>query len=104
MAVMVALVLLTSPYLVPIPLCAFLIAVVFTRYVSLGSLLAAALFFIETVFYGCMGGFGMALQYEVELYVLIGLIAVLAWVRHKENIKRLLAGTENPVRAKKKEA
>ncbi len=104
MAVMGALVLLTSPYLVPIPLCAFLIAVVFTRYVSLGSLLAAALFFIETVFYGCMGGFGMALQYEVELYVLIGLIAVLAWVRHKENIKRLLAGTENPVRAKKKEA
>lgn len=103
MAVMGALVLLTSPCLVPIPLCAFLIAVIFTRYVSLGSLLAAALYFLETVFYGCMGGFGMAWHYEVELYILVGLIAVLAWARHKENIKRLLAGTENPVRAKKKE-
>ena len=29
------------------------------------------------------------------------LLMVLAWVRHKENIKRLLAGTENPFRSKK---
>lgn len=101
MAVMAALILVTSPCLVPIPLCAFLVAVIFTRYVSLGSLLAAALFFLETVFYGCMGGFGMELHYEVELYVMVGLIAILAWVRHKENMKRLLAGTENSLKAKK---
>lgn len=103
MAVMGALVLMTDPCLVPIPLVSFLIVVVFTRYVSLGSILAAAIYFMEVVFYGCMGGFGMALHNQVELYVLTGLIAALAWVRHKDNIKRLLAGNENRFGAKKAE-
>lgn len=103
MAVMGALVLMTDLCMVPIPLVSFLIVVIFTRYVSLGSILAAAIYFMEVVFYGCMGGFDMALQYEVELYVLAGLIAALAWVRHKDNIKRLLAGNENRFGAKKAE-
>ena len=101
MAVMGALVLMTGLEMVPIPLGAFLVVVIFTRYVSLGSILAAMMYFMEVVLYGCMGGFKMELRYETELYILAGLIMVLAWVRHKENIKRLLAGTENRFGAKK---
>ena len=100
-AVLAGLVLATGLVMVPIPLTAFLIAVLLTRYVSLGSLLASSMFFLEVLFYGQLGGFDMAFQYRMELYVLVFLLMALAWVRHKENIKRLLAGTENPFRSKK---
>lgn len=100
-AVLAGLVLSTGLVMVPIPLTAFLIAVLMTRYVSLGSLLASSMFFLEVLFYGQLGGFDMAFRYRMELYVLVFLLMVLAWVRHKENIKRLLAGTENPFRSKK---
>ena len=99
-AVLAGLILATGLVMVPIPLSAFLIAVLLTRYVSLGSLLASSMFFLEVLFYGQLGGFGMAFRYRMELYVLVFLLMVLAWVRHKENIKRLLAGTENPFRSK----
>lgn len=100
-AVLAGLILATGLVMMPIPLSAFLIAVLLTRYVSLGSLLASSMFFLEVLFYGQLGGFGMAFRYRMELYVLVFLLMVLAWVRHKENIKRLLAGTENPFRSKK---
>ena len=100
-AVLAGLVLSTGLVMVPIPLTAFLIAVLMTRYVSLGSLLASSMFFLEVLFYGQLGGFDMEFRYRMELYVLVFLLMVLAWVRHKENIKRLLAGTENPFRSKK---
>ena len=100
-AVLAGLVLSTGLVMVPIPLTAFLIAVLMTRYVSLGSLLASSMFFLEVLFYGQLGGFDMAFRYRMELYVLVFLLMVLAWVRHKENIKRLLAGTENQFRSKK---
>ncbi len=100
-AVLAGLVLATGFVMVPIPLTAFLIAVLLTRYVSLGSLLASSMFFLEVLFYGQLGGFDMAFRYRMELYVLVFLLMALAWVRHKENIKRLLAGTENPFRSKK---
>lgn len=101
-AVLGGLVLSTGLVMVPIPLTAFLIAVLLTRYVSLGSLLASSMFFLEVLFYGQLGGFNMDLRYRLELYVLVFILMVLAWYRHKENIKRLLAGTENPFRSKKK--
>ena len=100
-AVLAGLVLATGFVMVPIPLTAFLIAVLLTRYVSLGSLLASSMFFLEVLFYGQLGGFDMEFRYRMELYVLVFLLMVLAWVRHKENIKRLLAGTENSFRSKK---
>lgn len=100
-AVLAGLVLATGFVMVPIPLTAFLIAVLLTRYVSLGSLLASSMFLLEVLFYGQLGGFDMEFRYRMELYVLVFLLMALAWVRHKENIKRLLAGTENPFRSKK---
>lgn len=94
-AVLAGLVVSTNPWMVPIPLSAFLIAAVLTRYVSVGSLLAATTFFLEVLLYGKMGGLQMVLNYRIEMYVLTFIIMALAWFRHKENIKRLIAGTES---------
>lgn len=94
-AVLAGLVVSTNPAMVPIPLAAFLIAVIFSRYVSLGSLLASTLFFIEVVTFGQYGIFKMAAPFLYEMYILVLLLTILAWYRHKENIKRLLAGEEN---------
>lgn len=103
-AVLAGLVLSAGLLMVPIPLAAFLISVAFTRYVSLGSLLASSLFFLEILIFGGLGGFQMSAAYRYELYILVLLITILAWYRHKENIKRLLAGTENTFGSGRKKA
>lgn len=100
-AVLAGLVVSTGWELVPIPLAAFLIAVVMTRYISLGSLLASSMFFLEVVVFGQLGWFHMSLNYLIELYVLTGLLMILAWIRHKDNIRRLIAGKENRFGSKK---
>lgn len=94
-AVLGGLILATHLLMVPIPLAAFVITVVLTRYVSLGSLLASALFFFEVFLFGQLGGFHMTPSYTYELYILVLALTLLAWFRHKDNIRRLLAGTEN---------
>lgn len=100
-AVLAGLVVSTGLLMVPIPLAAFLVAVLLTRYVSLGSLLASTTFFLEVVLFGGMGGFDMALNYRLEMYGAAFLLMALAWVRHKENIKRLMAGEESRFGVKK---
>ena len=100
-AVLAGLVVSTGLELVPIPLAAFLIAVVITRYISLGSLLASSMFFLEVIVFGQLGWFHMASNYLMELYILTGILMVLAWVRPKDNIKRLMAGEENRFGSKK---
>lgn len=101
-AVLAGLIVSTNFWMVPIPLAAFVVAVLLTRYVSLGSLLASTTFFLEVIMFGELGGFGMAWNYRLELYAIAGLLMILAWVRHKENIKRLLAGNENRFGSSKK--
>lgn len=100
-AVLAGLVVSTSFLMVPIPLAAFLVAVLLTRYVSLGSLLASTTFFLEVVLFGEMGIFDMAVNYRLEMYGAAFFLTVLAWIRHKDNIRRLLAGEENRFGAKK---
>ena len=87
-AVLAGLVVSTGFLLVPVPLAAFLIAVIFTRYVSLGSLLAATMFFLEIVLFGVQGNLDLGAKYLPELYLLAGVIMALAWIRHRENIKK----------------
>lgn len=94
-AVMAGLIAATSVWMIPIPLVSFLVVVLFTRYVSLGSLLASTTFFLEIVMFGKLGGFDMAFPYRMEVYAIAFVLMALAWIRHKENIKRLLNGTEN---------
>lgn len=77
-------------YLVLTPLalaCAIpvsLLAIFLTRFVSLGSL----------IFVAQMPLFILTINPQPELIVLAGLLAVLAFIRHSGNIKRLRGGSE----------
>ena len=89
------LILATNPIMFLIVALVFSAIVFATRYVSLGSLVVMVVFFIEVVVYGQMGGFGLTGAQLYEVYAIALFLAVLGFVRHKANIKRLLSGTEN---------
>lgn len=94
--------LLASLLLIPITLACFLVPVVVTRYISVGSLAAYTVFWIEMVMIGRMGWFQMETARCYELYIVLFLLTALAWYRHRQNLKRLANGTENKFGAKKK--
>lgn len=83
------------PIEVPISLGIFVLTVAVTKYVSLGSILGVISFFIQTVVFGELGIINLSSQYKYEIYILAGIIMVMAIVRHRANIGRLLNGTEN---------
>lgn len=73
------------PMLVAAAAVVFFLTVAITRYVSLGSILAA-----WTAFFTSLSpGYGFAAR--ISVFVLVVLITV----QHRANIKRLLSGTEN---------
>lgn len=92
-----------SLLLIPVTLACFLIPVVITRYISVGSLAAYTVFLIEMILAGQLGWFDMEAARIYELDIILFALTALAWWRHRENIKRLTAGTENKFGAKKKE-
>ena len=63
----------------------FIIIVVITRFISLGSIVAAALFPVTAIILGR----------SFETIIFSGIIAVLIVAKHHTNIKRLLSGTES---------
>ena len=82
-----------APLALSLSLVSFIIVVAVTKYVSLGSLI---------------GSITLAITLSVQKFVLhhyipdvllyVGIVIVtLIWIAHRENIKRLLAGTENKV-------
>ncbi len=82
------------PYLIPVGVVLFFGAFFITHYVSLGSLLVYAGFMIELIMLGQRGTFGMTQPLLIEMYIIAGLLTVMAFYKHKDNIKRLLSGTE----------
>ena len=82
------------PYLIPMGIILFFGAFFITHYVSLGSLLVYAGFLIELIVLGQTGIFGMTQPLLIEMYVIAGLLTVMAYWKHLENIKRLVSGTE----------
>ena len=77
-----------APRAVLVSLALFVLLVVITRYVSLGSIVGAAVFPLATYWiYPAMR--------NALVISLIGLSALLIIVRHRANIQRLLAGNEN---------
>lgn len=89
-------------WMVLICLAAFVGVVGVTRYVSLGSLVVVVIYFAEIIVYGQMGKFYMESGYLYEMYVIAGFLMLLAFYKHRENIKRLLTGTENKLSVGKK--
>lgn len=83
------------PFMAPICLILFIGAVAITRYVSLGSILVAVSFFIQLIIFGQMDWLKVNPDLLSEVYVIGGLFSILALWRHRENIRRLLSGTEN---------
>ena len=89
------------PQAVPACLAVFVLCLWLTKYVSLGSILMAALFMIQVVEYNFMGALGLPAENILEYDILAIVFGVMAIWRHKANIGRLLAGTENNVGSKK---
>ncbi len=89
------------------PVMFLIIAVVFigivltTQYVSLGSLVIMVLFVAEVIVYGQTGGFGLKTGELYEFYAVAVVLALLAFWRHRANIRRLLNGTENKTDVRK---
>jgi len=73
-----------------------------THYVSLCSLVLYVCIMILSVIAGQTGLMNMSGAYLYEAYFVVFIMAVMAFVRHKENIKRLLSGTERKTYIKKK--
>lgn len=92
------LVLATNPVMFLSIATLFILIVVITKYVSLGSLVIMILFAIEVFVYGLHGGFALAHAELVELYVITLILVGLAFWRHRANIKRLMSGTENKMK------
>ena len=92
-----------SLLLIPVTLAFFLVPVIITRYISVGSLMAYTAFLIEMILVGQWGWLDMEPSRLYELYILLFLMTALAFYRHRANIGRLMAGTENKFGTKKKE-
>ncbi len=68
----------------------FVIVIAATRYVSLGTI-CASIFFVALSFVPAFGS-------TVYFQVFAGLMAAIIIFKHRENIRRLLSGTENKLR------
>lgn len=101
-AVTAGLVLSFDPVIAIFGIITFFTTFFTTHYVSLGSLLVYIGLVIEIIVMGNMGYFKMNPEHLPELYLLILLLAAMAFWKHRENIKRLLAGTERKTYLKNK--
>ncbi len=88
-------------------LATFLLAVLFTRLISLGSILAAVSYpistFCLTYFYDYLGnGRPVTFGYIIITTTLSALIGIFVIYKHKKNLFRLLKGEEKPISIAKK--
>lgn len=80
----------------------FILVVIFSRFISLGSISAMVLLAILLSVF-CLGGrYGVTGTMRTEFILISVLISALAVYRHRSNIGRLLAGTENKFKFKTK--
>ncbi|MBI2677364.1 MAG: glycerol-3-phosphate 1-O-acyltransferase PlsY [Candidatus Koribacter versatilis] len=85
--------LLLAPKAVGVALLLFLLIIAVTRYVSLGSMVAAALFPVFAWIFGSS-------EYPPIVVVFMGVTTLLIILKHHANIRRLIAGTESKLGAK----
>ena len=94
-------ILAVCPMAAPICLVLFVGAIAITRYVSLGSILVVISFLIQVIVFGQLGYVNMDASYLPEFYFVSACFTIMGLWRHRENIKRLLNGTENKLGQKK---
>jgi glycerol-3-phosphate acyltransferase PlsY len=81
-----------SPLPIAIALIVFVVTVWISKYVSLGSMVAAFVFFLVELIVNLRNRFA-----DVELLIFIFLIMIFIIIRHKTNIKRIIDGNENRI-------
>jgi glycerol-3-phosphate acyltransferase PlsY len=96
------LILTLGPVVTILEAATFLLAVVLTRYVSLGSILVVIELVISLVVLGQHGYYGMSQAHLLEFYLVCAALSAMAIYRHRANIKRLLNGTESKIFQKEK--
>lgn len=94
-------ILAVCPMAAPLCLVLFVGAVAITRYVSLGSILVVTSYLIQVIVFGQLGLLGVASASLGEYYAVSACFTAMALWQHRENIKRLLNGTENKFGKKK---
>lgn len=85
------------PLFIAVGLAIFIAVVAVTRYVSLGSLIVVWFIPVFSILY-----YRTSEYFPVILFISL-IFTALAYIKHSENIKRLLDGTENKLWAKKNE-
>ena len=101
-ATSVGLILRCFPQAFPICAVLFFSAVGITRYVSLGSILAAVGFGAQAIVMGYLGWLSYPAGNVGEAVVIAEIISVLVIILHRSNIARLKNGTENKFSLHKK--
>ena len=90
------------PYMIPIEAVLFFSVFFITHYVSLGSLLIYVGFMVQLVVLGQCGVLGMTQAYLCEMYAVGAFLTIMAFVKHRTNIVRLIHGEERKTYLKKK--
>lgn len=85
----------TNIWTVLVCLVAFVAAVAWTKYVSVGSLLVVTLYLAAVIINGQLGQYRLPQGQRLELYGVALLLLISAIFQHRDNIRRLLNGTEN---------
>lgn len=83
-------------------LAAFIIIVVSTRYVSLGSITIMVMFLVGVLIFNYYGILGVEAPCVVEFDIVAACFTAMAVFRHRANIVRLIHGNENKFSMKKK--
>ncbi|MCQ2523288.1 MAG: glycerol-3-phosphate 1-O-acyltransferase PlsY [Lachnospiraceae bacterium] len=87
---------------IPVGLITFFGTFFITHYVSLGSLLLYVVFPVELIISGQLGLYHVSQAVLNEMYIVVFLLTILAYVKHAGNIKRLLTHTERKTYLTKK--
>lgn len=77
------------PWAILSALLVFIIAVALSRYVSVGSLCAAAALLVHHIVYYALKG------WDLPMLIFVLLLVIMVYVKHIPNLKRLASGTEN---------
>lgn len=102
-AVTAGFILASHPYFIVMGVVVFFGIFFTTHYVSLGSLTVYVCFLVELIVLGQKGFFtGMTQGNLIELYIVGFCMAAMAFWKHRENIQRLLKGTERKTYLTKK--
>lgn len=87
-----------------ISILTFLVVAILTKYVSLGSLVALTVVFITTILFGQLDMIeGLLPEDRIYAYIITAILVVLAFIMHRENIKRLINGNENKFSIRKED-